>query len=991
MTGALCRLLRMVKISIGIAAVYLWAMPSGTGNQAPLEQQTPIVEIPPDTSAARDSTPHASSSPLLPPDPTYTQIDSVFQHALDLYGRRQWQAAKGYFDTLAVCHSARRWYARSHLMAALCRMELHEYASAADYLQKAMPSYRLISDHLRFLPATCRMSQEEYGKALYSYELLMQKYPESALYGRALLGALRCRLEKGHAWRVHKQIDSLEKAGFQEDARFSGMYKDLLWIQANACRKLKRYRSEARILSHLLLDGSAIGIHDSCRSRLRQLRERGITREPRGKNAFKAYIVGLRRIQAYPEVIDLIEQRRRQGNLAPGDPYSDWLAFNTAYAHYRMQHYKRADSLFRKTAEQTGDAETARKCRWYVARCRLRAGQTEAAIAVFQSIIAAFPGSKYARLAPFEIVWTHCHSREYQRALQAIETYQTSGRLRGRYRRRVQWMKALVTYLNGEYADALPLFERLARTRTSYRDEARYWAARCLGRMKRIDEARERYEKMAETDQFTWHRLAASQHLAHLETTRPQPPILTPAAPLSFSPTQGHSSTANPATTHEHGVNPPDTSFLRAAGRAGVHTPTDTNVSMPISLQAGPHAAGDNAAEEIRDSSHRTGICPAANHADCFDERTMIPDSIHGRSRPGALQEICERLEREESGLVDDFPSLKKAIVWALLNERNRAGLELKAFVARLSMLDTMVLDTSAFAEEKPPEETRRPVSTNDTAQSDSAIGIMRLLASGREAVDEVDTIEAKMDSRKEDSLRTEVEILRRRKATADALDYEQAMLLTDFLTETGCCYAAYTFFGRYLRNAPEEIVSREYRRRVLYPLAHYHTVRHLADSMGVPLELVLAVMRTESRFNPEAVSPVGARGLMQIMPLTAERIARHIGDISPDRRRLYDPRTNIRYGIWYLKQLLDKFDGSIPLAVASYNGGPFNVERWVALSDGRAWDEIIACMKFSQTRHYTRKVLLTIAVYRRLYADTFTSWNVARPAEFVVCEGIDW
>lgn len=991
MNGALCRLLRMVKISIGIAAVYLWAMPSGTGNQPPLEQQTPIVEVPPDTSAARDSAPHASSSPILPPDPTYDQIAGLFQHALDLYGRRQWQAAKEYFDTLAVSHSARRFYARSHLMAALCRMELREYAAAAEFIRKAMPSYHLIGDHLRFLLATCRMSRKEYGKALYSYELLIKEYPESALSGRALLGALRCRLEQGHAWRVHKQIDSLEEAGIEEDFRFSGMYTDFLWLKANACRRLKRHRTEVRILSHLLLDGSAIGIHDTCRGRLRELREQGITPEPRGRDAFKEYILRLRRIQAYTTVLELIDQRRSKENVAPGSACGDWLAFNAAYAHYRMQHYDRADSLFRETAERTGEAETARKCRWYVARCRLRAGQTDAAVAAYQRIIAESPGSKYARLAPFEIVWAHCHSREYQRALQAIETYETSGQPRGRYRRRMQWMKALVTYLNGAYADALPLFERLARTRSSYRDEARYWAARCLGGMKRIEEARERYEQLAEEDYFTWHRLAASQHRAHLETPRAQPETPAAPTPLCLSPKQELSSTAGAVTTLEHPATHPDTSFLHAAPETGAHTLPAANAYKSISLHRGPPAVREGRPERRPETGRRSDTRSGADHADCFDERTMIPDSIHGAGDGTRLRELCRRLEREESGLVDDFPSLKKAIVWALLNERNRAGLELKTFVGRLSILDTMVLDTCSPVEDKKPEETRRPVSTNDTAQSDSAIGIMRLLASGEEPVDDGDTVKADAEKSTKDSARAEAELLRRRKAAADGLDYDQAVLLTDFLTETGCCYEAYRFFRRYLMDAPETVVSRDYRRRVFYPLAYYRPVRHLADSMGVPLELVLAVMRTESRFNPEAISPVGATGLMQIMPLTAERIARHIGDTSPDRCRLYDPYTNIRYGIWYLKQLLEKFDGSIPLAVASYNGGPFNVERWVALSDGMAWDEIIACMKFSQTRHYTRKVLLTIAVYRRLYADRFTSWNVARPAEIVVCEGINW
>ncbi|MEE9385601.1 MAG: lytic transglycosylase domain-containing protein [Nannocystaceae bacterium] len=100
----------------------------------------------------------------------------------------------------------------------------------------------------------------------------------------------------------------------------------------------------------------------------------------------------------------------------------------------------------------------------------------------------------------------------------------------------------------------------------------------------------------------------------------------------------------------------------------------------------------------------------------------------------------------------------------------------------------------------------------------------------------------------------------------------------------------------------------------------------------GLDPALINGVIWVESRFQPRAKSPAGARGLMQLMPATARELARQLGD---RRARPYDPGFNIRAGSFYLSKLLRRYDGDERLALAAYNAGPGNVSRWLAKGKG--------------------------------------------------------
>jgi soluble lytic murein transglycosylase len=136
----------------------------------------------------------------------------------------------------------------------------------------------------------------------------------------------------------------------------------------------------------------------------------------------------------------------------------------------------------------------------------------------------------------------------------------------------------------------------------------------------------------------------------------------------------------------------------------------------------------------------------------------------------------------------------------------------------------------------------------------------------------------------------------------------------------------------------------------------------------SVPPELVRAVMREESGYRPEVISVVGARGLLQIMPDTGERLARDLGlpSFAPDD--LFDPRVNLRLGTHYLGELSAQFGGRLSAAVGSYNAGPNAVARWLAERGTLEDDEWVESIPYEQTRSYVKRVLRSLHAYEILY-----------------------
>jgi soluble lytic murein transglycosylase len=145
---------------------------------------------------------------------------------------------------------------------------------------------------------------------------------------------------------------------------------------------------------------------------------------------------------------------------------------------------------------------------------------------------------------------------------------------------------------------------------------------------------------------------------------------------------------------------------------------------------------------------------------------------------------------------------------------------------------------------------------------------------------------------------------------------------------------------------------------RLWYPLDYEQIVRGHAQNYGLDPALLAAVIYQESKFKADAESKSGAIGLMQLLPDTAKGIALHTGGSAFRVNDLYDPEINVRYGAWYLRHLLRKYDDE-RTALAAYNAGQDNVDRWQLAGRG---------IQFPETRAYVSRVEELKRIYRNAY-----------------------
>ena len=152
-----------------------------------------------------------------------------------------------------------------------------------------------------------------------------------------------------------------------------------------------------------------------------------------------------------------------------------------------------------------------------------------------------------------------------------------------------------------------------------------------------------------------------------------------------------------------------------------------------------------------------------------------------------------------------------------------------------------------------------------------------------------------------------------------------------------------------------------------VYPRAFEEDVLKNGKNFGVPPEFVWSIMKAETNFRPDAISPVGAKGLMQIMTHTGRKVASLMGK-NIEGPELFNPSVGVEIGTRYLKRVLKKFQNKIPLAAAAYNGGPHRVHKWLHQFGQLEMDEFIEHIPFGETRRYVKKVIRYYTLYNLLY-----------------------
>jgi soluble lytic murein transglycosylase len=155
-----------------------------------------------------------------------------------------------------------------------------------------------------------------------------------------------------------------------------------------------------------------------------------------------------------------------------------------------------------------------------------------------------------------------------------------------------------------------------------------------------------------------------------------------------------------------------------------------------------------------------------------------------------------------------------------------------------------------------------------------------------------------------------------------------------------------------------------------LYPMPWGDDLRNRAQPHGLDPYLVAGLIRQESEYDHAAVSRAGAIGLMQVMPSTGRSIFRKLGIPGFSPAKLRDPDVSLRLGTYHLKEVVDRFNGSLELALAAYNAGANRADEWITWGDFEEPAEFVETIPFSETRGYVQSVLRNRDMYRRLYGE---------------------
>jgi soluble lytic murein transglycosylase len=159
---------------------------------------------------------------------------------------------------------------------------------------------------------------------------------------------------------------------------------------------------------------------------------------------------------------------------------------------------------------------------------------------------------------------------------------------------------------------------------------------------------------------------------------------------------------------------------------------------------------------------------------------------------------------------------------------------------------------------------------------------------------------------------------------------------------------------------------------RILFPEAWWEAIKTGSSKNNLDPYLVASLIRQESEFNPNAISPANAYGLMQLLPSVGKAMAREEGITHFETFQLLDPVTNIRLGTRYLRHTLDRFGGVAEYALAAYNAGDDRVFDWQAAGPYQGIDEFVESIPFTETREYVEAILRNKETYKAI--DAFSS-----------------
>jgi len=198
------------------------------------------------------------------------------------------------------------------------------------------------------------------------------------------------------------------------------------------------------------------------------------------------------------------------------------------------------------------------------------------------------------------------------------------------------------------------------------------------------------------------------------------------------------------------------------------------------------------------------------------------------------------------------------------------------------------------------------------------------------------------------------------------------------YLASLGGNYATATYYSEmFVKNLPREtylFALSEDVLRTLFPLPYMDEIERFSKERDLDPLLIVSIMKQESKFKRYARSQTFARGLMQLIPSTAMRLATSVGMNDFHVEKLYQPEININLGTRYVRDIIQEFGDDIELVAAGYNGGEPNVRRWRACSTKNEILDFISSIDFTETKNYVMIVRTNYELYKKIYGDSVST-----------------
>lgn len=680
-----------------------------------------------------------------------------------------------------------------------------------------------------------------------------------------------------------------------------------LMSMAEAERARGRLEATARILAQVVREHPGDPLALVAQRSLGALEARGV---PTPKESLEdLYEVGetLRRQKFFEKALTVL------GRVAEASEAARTLRqrarWQIARTLYQMERYEEALAAFKAWgAQATLSSHKRRALRWQSYVLEKMGRLKEAAAALKAS--AGNPERLPSELLE-DVAWLHFNGAQYREARAAFTELSQRG---GSWRNQTRWLRAWSSYQLGEYRAAAEAFSQLS-SGTRWPEKYTYWYGRAMAEAGEVKAATEAYRAVIREAPVSYY---AYQARARLDELGPQPD---PA----------------PAAVAGQAMDPEGSRDEGDLSGQGVPCREDDEGCAERLMRQAQVESKAGGSTEIASALPDPSV-PGPEPLSPLLLESEDPGPTHLPTEEG--METLRRLVIRYGGVL---PDLKRAHQLAAVGELWGAR-------AALHRVSDELSDFRAYRRRRgsakrwrwipePYADRRRDVELGEWG--------IDLAAQGKPEAD------------------------KRRGLALDGLMSSPiySMLREAYIHGVGDAYYARRYFnskGALVGRPEEEAHNKAWAsvfRRAFQPIVERKAARY-----GLDPYFLWALMTVESAYNPLAISHAGARGLMQVMPFTGRLVADRMGMRNFGPALLLEPEVALELGGWYFNQLLTKFNGQLPLAIASYNAGPHRVAAWLKQKGHLKMDEFVEEIPYPETRRYTKRVLQYLALYRRIY-----------------------